>query len=138
MTDNTKRTERIEVKWFERATFDLRSNISRENLGFAKSELRGRRDGFVGLCVEHGRAIAERPESRVAGNGEGRVNGERATLVFGERQILDDRIGGDTSGPDERFGWDFAVGQNDEARLCVAQARFQTEDDAALGHALLS
>src|ERR1700722_3506049 len=42
VADDAERTERVEVKRFQRATFDLGSNIFCERCGFTESELRGR------------------------------------------------------------------------------------------------
>ena len=127
MADDAERAERIEVERFQRATFDLRANIFGEHCGFAQSELRGWRDGLIGFGVEDGGAIAERPEPGVAGNGERRINGECAALIFGTVESFDDGARRDARGPDESFGSDFAVGKNDFAWLRIYEARLSGE-----------
>src|SRR5215470_16711063 len=137
MSHDAKGSQGVEMKFTQRTTLEVRANVFRQDLRLAKSELGGGWTWFLSFCIDHRRAIAECPKSRLAWNGEGAINDQCSPFVLLQRESLHQRIWHSARCPHQSLCLNLAIVQNHHVRTGVRQTRVQTEDDAPRLHSFL-
>src|SRR5215469_18326781 len=93
MAHHAEGTQRIEMKFPQRSSLDLRADIPRQELRLTQSELRSRRARFTRLCVNNGGAVTQGPESSFPRQSQTPINDQSPAFVFFKRQGLHKRVG---------------------------------------------
>src|SRR5215472_7612847 len=137
MSDDAKRTKRIEMKFPQRRTLHLGFYIPREQFGLAQRELCGGRARPARLRITYRCTVTQRPCSGTAWDSERMVNNNCASLIFLYGNGFQQWVRRSARRPHQSMCRDFTVAEDYHARVCVGQARVQAKGDTSALHPFL-